>query len=80
MNEREMEDLLAALRMADEYRVATVRHLQTEFAGIQASLHLVRIWLRALQADVDGVAEHLGLIRRRYERTAIRSADRVITR
>ena len=80
MNEREMEDLLAVLRMADEYRVAAVRHLQPEFAGIEAWLHLVRIWLRALQADVDGVAEHLGLIRRRYEPTAIRSADRVITR
>jgi hypothetical protein len=66
--------------MADDYRVAAVRHLQTEFAGIQAWLHLVRIWLRALQADVNGVAEHLGLIRRRYERTAIRSADRVISR
>jgi hypothetical protein len=28
MNVRAMEDLLAALRMADEHRVAAVRHLQ----------------------------------------------------
>jgi hypothetical protein len=70
MNEWEMEDLHTVLRMADEYRVAAVHHLQTDLTGIQAGLDLVRIWLRALQADVDGVAEQLGLTRRHHERAA----------
>jgi hypothetical protein len=64
MEERVTEDLHAAVRVADDDRVVAVRHLQAQFAGIRAGLHLVRVWLRALQTDVDGMAEHLGLTHR----------------